>query len=166
MQDLRPRVRIQSEAIDMASEDALLATAAGPAAGARVGFSGQVRATHEASLEALWLEHYPGMTERLLLEIAEEAQRRWSVLAVTIVHRVGLMQVGDLIVWVGVASAHRQEALTACACIMDRLKTEAPFWKKEISSAGESWVEARASDERARQRWVQEAPARRPGASD
>jgi molybdopterin synthase catalytic subunit len=100
------------------------------------------------------LEHYPGMTERALEKIVTEAGQRWQVLDATVIHRVGALQPQDQIVLVVVASAHRGHAFAACEFIMDYLKTDAPFWKKETTPSGTRWVEARASDDAAKQRWT------------
>lgn len=121
--------------------------------GAVASFVGLVRDLDNAALENMTLEHYPGMTEKALQAIAERACERWRVLDLAIVHRVGALEPGDQIVLVMVASAHRGDAFAACEFIMDYLKTEAPFWKKEKSSAGESWVEARNSDVAAQKKW-------------
>lgn len=107
----------------------------------------------EQSVQALELEHYPGMTERSILDMVREAQRRWPLQAATIIHRIGLLQPGDPIVLVAVASAHRQAALEACAFLMDYLKTQAPFWKKESTAQGAQWVDARETDDAALARW-------------
>jgi molybdopterin synthase catalytic subunit len=115
-----------------------------PKIGAVATFVGVVREV------AMTLEHYPGMTEKALRRIVDEAQSRWQVLDCTVIHRYGALQPTDQIVLVAVASAHRQDAFAACAFIMDYLKTQAPFWKKED---GKGWVEARASDDEAAGRW-------------
>jgi len=100
------------------------------------------------------MEHYPGMTEQCIEQIARQAARRWSILAVRVVHRVGLLRPGEQIVWVGVSSAHRGAAFSACEFIMDYLKAEAPLWKKEHSAQGERWVEARSTDTDRAERWL------------
>lgn len=124
--------------------------------GAIVTFSGTVRDLNFGEpVGGLFLEHYPGMTEKALREIVDEAQRRWALLAVRLIHRVGQMYPGDRIVFVAVASAHRREAFAACEFIMDYLKTRAPFWKKETTPDGDRWVEARESDQEAAERWHQ-----------
>jgi molybdopterin synthase catalytic subunit len=102
---------------------------------------------------ALTLEHYPGMTERALEDICAQARKRWNIIDILVVHRIGQLKPADQIVLVVVASAHRGEAFAACEFVMDYLKTEAPFWKKEATSAGERWVEARSGDDEARARW-------------
>ena len=99
------------------------------------------------------LEHYPGMTEKSLAKIIDTAKARWSLERVSVIHRIGTLTVEDNIVYVGVSSAHRESAFEACRFIMDYLKTEAPFWKKEITPDGEVWVEAREKDQRAREHW-------------
>ena len=104
-------------------------------------------------VSALTLEHYPGMTEKKLAEIEIEAHRRWPLAASLIIHRYGRLEPGDRIVLVATASAHREASLAACHFLIDWLKTEAPFWKSEETSEGERWVEARAEDDRARERW-------------
>jgi molybdopterin synthase catalytic subunit len=101
----------------------------------------------------LFLEHYPGMTEKALERIADEARERWPLLGVEIVHRVGALAVSEPIVFVGVSSKHRHMAFEACAFIMDVLKTRAPFWKRESTAQGPHWVEARESDQNAALRW-------------
>jgi molybdopterin synthase catalytic subunit len=129
--------------------------------GAVASFVGLVRADKAATAEAgaapavqaMTLEHYPGMTEKALQEIVDEAQRRWDVFGVRVIHRVGRLLPGDRIVFVAVASAHRHDAFAACEFIMDYLKTRAPFWKKEETPEGGRWVDARESDEHAAGRW-------------
>lgn len=148
-----PQVYIQvGEAdFDLASE--YQAAQAIPGSGAIVAFAGLVRDWHGG--RALRLEHYPGMTQKALAHIVDQAATRWPLNAVRVIHRVGTLQPGEQIVLVITASAHRVAAYEANAFIMDYLKTEAPFWKQEIGDAGASWVEARASDDAARQRWEQ-----------
>lgn len=124
--------------------------------GAIVTFTGTVRDLNLGeSVGGLFLEHYPGMTEKTLQEIVNEAQQRWALLAVRLIHRIGQMYPGDRIVFVAVASAHRKEAFAACEFIMDYLKTRAPFWKKETTPDGDRWVDARESDQEAAERWHQ-----------
>lgn len=130
-----------------------------PGAGAFVSFLGTVRdMSEEAALTQLWIEHYPGMTEKSLEAILEEARLRWPLLGVRVIHRVGALAPGDAIVLVIVASAHRAPAFEACEFIMDYLKTRAVFWKKERFPEKEVWVDARASDERVAQRWREDSP--------
>lgn len=122
--------------------------------GAVASFVGLARDINEGSgVTAITLEHYPGMTEKALADLVDEAQARWALLATTVIHRVGTLLPGDPIVLVAVASRHRGEAFAACEYLMDALKTRAPFWKKETTSGGERWVEARASDAAAAARW-------------
>ena len=108
------------------------------------------------AVQAMSLEHYPGMTEKALQAIVEEARGRWDICGVRVIHRVGRLVPGDRIVFVAVASAHRGEAFAACEFIMDYLKTRAPFWKKEETAAGGRWVDARESDDHAAGRWERE----------
>ncbi|KHJ50135.1 molybdenum cofactor biosynthesis protein E [Vreelandella venusta] len=122
--------------------------------GAVVSFTGLVRDFNESpDVLGLTLEHYPGMTERSLMEIAEQAWQRWSLQAVRIIHRVGDLAPGDPIVRVLVASAHRRDAFLACDFIMDYLKTQAPFWKKERARQGTYWVKERKTDQQDAERW-------------
>jgi molybdopterin synthase catalytic subunit len=122
--------------------------------GAVVFFVGLVRDMNLArDVVQLRLEHYPGMTEKSLMQILDEARQRWQLQAARIVHRVGDLNLGDQIVYVGVASAHRSDAFLACEFLMDYLKTRAPFWKKELTSEGEIWLEAQVKDEEAAKRW-------------
>ena len=124
-------------------------------AGAVASFVGLVRSDNEARVVSLLeLEHYPGMTERSIQAIVDEARSRWNLLAARVVHRVGVLQPGEQIVYVGVSSPHRGDAFAACEFIMDYLKTRAPFWKKERTGQGEHWVEARDSDEKSADRWA------------
>ncbi len=129
-----------------------------PQAGAIVSFLGQVRSLNEGeAIYTLTLEHYPGMTEKSLARLEQEARARWDLLAVEIHHRVGSMDVGEAIVFVAVASHHRQQAFAACEFLMDQLKTTAPFWKQEATAQGTRWVAAKHSDEQARLRWERQA---------
>jgi molybdopterin synthase catalytic subunit len=102
---------------------------------------------------AMTLEHYPGMTERAIEKIVDEAKSRWQVMDCTVIHRYGALKPNDQIVLVAVASAHRGDAFEACEFIMDYLKTQAPFWKKEQTAEGARWVEAKAADDKAAERW-------------
>lgn len=120
--------------------------------GACVTFTGTVRDLH-GNLETMTLEHFPGMTEAEIKRIAEQAQSRWSINSMTIIHRYGPLEPGDDIVFVGVTSAHRGDAFDAARYIMDQLKTRAPFWKKEKDSGGEHWVDAKESDDLAAMSW-------------
>jgi len=146
-------VRIQTEDFDLGRE--LERMRAGNAKiGAVASFVGLVRDVNEATeVRTMTLEHYPGMTEKALAQIIDEARARWDIYDVLIIHRVGELKPGDQIVLAAVAGAHRGEAFAACEFIMDYLKTRAPFWKKEQTPAGDRWVEARASDEEKASRW-------------
>jgi len=125
--------------------------------GALVNFIGLVRDINNGdAIQTLTLEHYPGMTERALEKIASEAQARWDIQDSLIIHRVGTLKPQDQIVLVAVISAHRGEAFKACEFMMDFLKTEAPFWKKEATSKGERWVDTKISDGDAQARWKTE----------
>lgn len=122
--------------------------------GAQVSFVGIVREMNQASrVDVMELEHYPGMTEQALTDIAYAAQARWSLQACTIIHRIGRLKASDQIVLVAIASAHRGEAFAACEFVMDFLKTQAPFWKKESTATGAHWVDARESDATAMDKW-------------
>ena len=147
------RVRVQEADFDVGRElDAL--TRGRRDVGGLASFVGLVRDANDgASIDGMTLEHYPGMTERALEEICDQAAARWKVLDMVVIHRVGKLVPGERIVLVGVASAHRGDAFEACEFIMDYLKTRAPFWKKENTPTGERWVEARASDDTAAERW-------------
>jgi len=153
MTDLSFSVSVQEEDFDPgALQDALLSGAASE--GAVATFTGYVRQSNEGSaVEHMRLEHYPGMTEKSITAIMSEAAGRWPLLSAGVVHRVGDLAPGDRIVWVGVSSAHRGAAFSACEFIMDYLKTGAPFWKKEVGPDGEHWVAARASDDERAERW-------------
>ena len=140
------RVVVSPDALDVAAELAALEKG-----GAVATFTGLVRA--DDGVATLELEHYPGATDAALVRLAEEATARWSLAAATIVHRVGPMAPGERIVFVGACSAHRAAALEACAFLIDRLKTDAPFWKRETVAGAARWVEARAADDDAAARW-------------
>ena len=142
------RVSVQADAIDLAAE---LARVEASGAGGVATFSGHVRA--DDGVGVLELEHYPGVTEAALRALAEAAVERWSLLAASVVHRVGPMRPGERIVLVATAAAHRAAALEACAFLIDRLKTDAPFWKREVREGEARWVEARAEDMEATARW-------------
>ena len=144
-------VRVQSEPFDMGAEvTAFTATASG--SGAVVTFSGLVR-DEGGKLLAMEIEHYPGMTEKALTSIAEEAVQRWSLGDVLIIHRHGRLVPGDRIMMVATAARHRKDAFEAAEYLMDYLKSRAPFWKKEITTSGADWVAARDEDEDALNRW-------------
>ena len=152
-------VRVQTGDFDVSLETGRLREA-DASIGAIAVFIGTVRDLNDgAGVSTLTLEHYPGMTEAALHQIAEQACARWSVIDITIVHRVGTLQPTEQIVLVVVTSAHRGEAFAACEFVMDFLKTQAPFWKKEQTPSGARWVQARASDDEAASRWTDAASA-------
>ncbi|MFU8785469.1 molybdopterin synthase catalytic subunit MoaE [Aliidiomarina sp.] len=124
--------------------------------GAVVTFTGLVRELAEGELVGMSLEHYPAMTERALTDIVRQAQQRWALGRVAIIHRVGFLTLNEQIVFVGVASAHRKAAANAAEFIMDYLKTRAPFWKKEHRTDGAEWVAAKDSDAQATEQWEQD----------
>ncbi len=148
-----PRVSIQPQDFDVSAE--LAALRAGDArVGAVCAFVGTVRdRSGGQSVQTMELEHYPGMTERSIESMIDEALRRFDIFQARVIHRVGLLQPEDQIVLVAVTSAHRGESFQACEFLMDYLKTQAPFWKKERTPDGEHWVDARVSDDAALARW-------------
>ena len=146
-------VRIQPEDFDVGAEIAAMRKG-NRSIGAVASFVGVVRDVNEGdSVSRMTLEHYPGMTEKSIEEIITQARSRWNVIDALVVHRVGTLAPTDQIVLVVVASSHRGDAFAACEFIMDYLKTRAPFWKKEQTGEGERWVDARASDDIAAERW-------------
>ena len=152
-------IRVQEADFDVGVEVAAL-TANDPRAGAVASFVGLVRDRNDGDgVSEMTLEHYPGMTEKALTQIVADAQQRWTLYRVTVIHRVGRLLPCDRIVLVAVSSAHRGEAFAACEFIMDYLKTEAPFWKREVTPQGARWVDAREIDDTAMRRWIKDAPA-------
>lgn len=148
-------VKVQTDDFDVAQVLADLRNNK-PQVGAIVSFVGLVRDINDgADVSTLTLEHYPEMTEKALQRIVDEAKQRWDVMDAVVIHRVGTLLPTDQIVLVAISSAHRQAAFSACEFIMDYLKTQAPFWKKETNNQGARWVEARASDDEAKARWTQ-----------
>ena len=148
-------VRVQTEDFDLSNEIANLRKQA-PKVGAVVTFLGTVRDLNEGEHVAeMELEHYPGMTEKSLEAIVAQAKARWDIVDALVIHRVGPLKPLDQIVLVAVTSAHRGEAFDACEFIIDYLKTEAPFWKKEQTPSGARWVDARVTDDEAMQKWAQ-----------
>lgn len=145
-------IRVQHEDFDTAAMQREL-VAGRSDVGAIASFIGLVRDLEGECLRQMTLEHYPGMTEKALEGIAKRATERWQVLDLAIVHRIGALEPADQIVLVMVLSAHRGDAFAACEFIMDYLKTEAPFWKKETSDTGSQWVDARKSDLFAQKKW-------------
>ena len=147
------RVSIQTADFDVAAEIAAL-RAGDAGVGAVCSFVGTVRDRNDgSSVSAMELEHYPGMTEKAIEQMIDEAHRRFDIRAARVIHRVGPLQVQDQIVLVVVTSAHRGESFQACEFLMDYLKTQAPFWKKERTPEGERWVDARVADDAALARW-------------
>ena len=147
------RVSIQSEDFDLQKEVAAL-RAGDARVGAVCSFIGTVRDRNDGSaIASMELEHYPGMTERAIEAMIDEAHRRFDILGARVIHRVGLLQPQDQIMMVAVISAHRGQSFQACEFLMDYLKTQAPFWKKEQTPEGARWVDARATDDEAIARW-------------
>ena len=159
---MQARVRIQTEDFDLSAEVAAL-RAGDLRVGAVCSFVGTVRDRHahlersstvaRGEVQSLELEHYPGMTEKAIEAMIDDALQRFDIYAARVVHRVGLMLPTDQIVLVAVSSAHRGESFAACEFLMDYLKTQAPFWKKEVTPEGARWVDARVSDDAALARW-------------
>ena len=155
-----PTIRVQVQDFDLAAEVNALRNG-NAKIGAIASFVGLVRDINDGTgVATLTLEHYPAMTQNALAGIVDQASLRWEVIDATIIHRVGKLKPTDQIVLVAVASGHRKEAFQACEFIMDFLKTQAPFWKKESTPQGERWVEARESDEAASSRWQKVDPTR------
>ncbi len=150
-------VSIQTQDFDVGQE--LAALRAGDArVGAVCSFLGTVRERNDgSSVASMELEHYPGMTEKSITAMMDEAKKRFDIFAARVIHRVGLLHPEDQIVFVAVTSAHRGESFKACEFLMDYLKTQAPFWKKEVTPEGARWVDARVSDDQALARWGIEA---------
>lgn len=145
------KISVQREDFDLGQEVSLLRSSS---VGAIVTFSGLVRGESQGEkLHSMTLEHFPGMTERELERIANEARARWDLLGITIVHRYGELKPGEKIVLVVTAASHRRAAFEAAEYLMDYLKTKAPFWKRELRQSGEYWIEARSSDDDAAARW-------------
>ena len=148
-----PRVSIQTEDFDLSTEIAALRSA-NKGVGAVCSFIGTVRDRNEGdAVSSMELEHYPGMTEKSIEAMVDEALRRFDIFGARVVHRVGLLQPLDQIVLVAVTSAHRGQSFQACEFLMDYLKTQAPFWKKEATAQGARWLDARVSDDAALARW-------------
>ena len=159
-----PRVTIQAADFDLSAEVAAL-RAADPAVGAVASFIGTVRDRNDGlGVSAMELEHYPGMTERAIETMVDEALLRFDIRQARVIHRIGLLQPLDQIVLVAVTSAHRGQAFQACEFLMDYLKTQAPFWKKEQTPEGARWVDARSADDAALARWGIAAANAGPGA--
>jgi len=145
---------VQTEDFDIAQEYQYLREN-NSESGAFVSFLGQVRDFNEGdNVSSLELEHYPGMTEAVLNKLLQEASNRWTISRAKIIHRVGALKASDKIVWVAVSSAHRTDAFAACEFLIDALKTQAPFWKKERGKQGERWLDAKASDQAKARQWM------------
>ena len=150
---MRLSVSIQAEDFDVSYELAQL-RANDARVGAVCSFVGAVRERNEGSdVSSMELEHYPGMTEKSITAMMEEATKRFDIYGARVIHRIGLLQPQDQIVLVAVTSAHRGMSFQACEFLMDYLKTQAPFWKKEVTPDGSRWVDARVSDDKALARW-------------
>ncbi len=147
-------VSIQTEDFSLNTEYEALRQLSPEKTGAICTFTGLVREFGDKEgVKGMFLEHYPGMTEKSLLKIIDLAKERWDIKACKVIHRVGSLYLSDQIVFVGIASAHRSDAFAACEFVMDYLKTDAPFWKKEITQHSEDWVEAKDSDQARKQQW-------------
>lgn len=146
------KVIVQAKDFDLTTE-VNLARSKNPQIGAIVSFVGTVRDLQSETLKSLTLEHYPEMTEKSLESIVIKARSRWELENITIIHRVGKLLISDQIVLVIVSSKHRQEAFDSCNFIMDYLKTDAPFWKKESSDKEEKWVDSSSNDKKQKKRW-------------
>jgi molybdopterin synthase catalytic subunit len=167
-----PRVSIQTADFDLSAEVAALRAGDG-GVGAVTSFVGTVRDRDDGAgirgirnISTMELEHYPGMTERAIEAMIDEAMRRFDIRAARVIHRVGLLQALDQIVLVAVSSAHRGQSFQACEFLMDYLKSEAPFWKKETTPEGARWVDARVSDDAAARRWGLASANAAPGAGE
>ena len=152
---LQCRIKIQEQDFSVTNEYQFLRSLTPESTGAICSFVGLVREFGDAKgVTGMFLEHYPGMTEKSLQTIIDQAYDRWKFHAVTVIHRVGALKLTDQIVFVAVCSAHRRDAFAACEFIMDFLKTSAPFWKKEMSQDKSQWVEAKQSDQESTQKWL------------
>ena len=150
---MKPEVIIQQDDFNLSDEVNLLEQG-NDIDGAVVTFTGRVRNKNEGlNVNALTLEHYPGMTEKSLKKIIVEAKPRWDIGRVKVIHRIGKLAIGDQIVFVGVTSKHRKDAFAANEFIMDYLKVNAPFWKKELTEDGEHWLDAKSSDSNKAEQW-------------
>lgn len=146
------RISVQQESFDVGQETSVFA-AGRTNVGAVVTFTGIVRNTGADALNAMEIEHYPGMTEAALREIAEQATDRWSLADTLVIHRYGTLKPGDMIMMVATAARHRKDAFEAAEFLMDYLKSRAPFWKRELTDTGSQWVAALEEDEDALNRW-------------
>ena len=157
MKHTKASVVIQRNNFSIEEEYQLLRSQNPNQTGAICTFTGLVREFGDnPNIKGMFLEHYPGMTEKCLYQLIQQAQEKWQIHFTKIVHRVGVLNLSEQIVFVGVSSAHRADAFSACEYIMDYLKTDAPFWKKEISNDASIWVEAKASDQERKEKWLSE----------
>lgn len=155
MKDLKYDISIQTHDFSIEDEYLQLRNLQSAQTGAICTFSGLVREFGDRTdVTGLFLEHYPGMTEKSLETVIKKASLKWTLNSVKIIHRIGFLKLTDQIVFVGVSSAHRADAFAACEFIMDYLKTDAPFWKKEISNTQSHWVEAKESDQERKNKWA------------
>lgn len=155
MEQARSSVIIQREDFSIEEEYGILRAKMPTQTGAICTFTGLVREFGDRpDITGMFLEHYPGMTEKSLYSLINQANNRWNIHFVKVIHRVGSLNLSDQIVFVGVSSAHRADAFAACEYIMDYLKTDAPFWKKEISNDESVWVEAKSSDQARKEKWL------------
>jgi len=150
-------IHIQENDFSLENEYQKLRTSNPSQNGAICTFVGLVREFGDKKgVTGMFLEHYPGMTEQCLQKIINQAKDRWSIQDITVIHRIGALALCDQIVFVGISSAHRSDAFAACEFVMDYLKTDAPFWKKEINTDGSEWVEAKLSDKQRLNKWSDE----------
>ena len=155
MKHLKASVTIQNDDFSIEKEHQLLRSKEQSQTGAICTFTGLVREFGDRpDIQGMFLEHYPGMTEKCLYKIIQQAQEKWDIHFIKVIHRVGALNLADQIVFVGISSAHRADAFAACEYIMDYLKTDAPFWKKEISKDASLWVEAKSSDQARKKKWL------------
>ncbi len=149
-------IQVQQQDFSIAQESERLLSADGNS-GALAMFVGLVRDLPKGGLQSLYLEHYPGMTEKVLNDIVRQAKQRWPVNRVSVIHRVGELALAEQIVFVGATAKHREDAFAVCQFIMDFIKNDAPFWKKEQTAEGEYWVSFNSKDQQAKLRWENEA---------
>ena len=155
MESFKPCVVVQTDDFSIENEYQLLRAIKPNQTGAICTFTGLVREFGDKpDIQGMFLEHYPGMTEKCLQKLIQQAKEKWDIHYAKVIHRVGALNLSDQIVFVGVSSAHRADAFAACEYIMDYLKTDAPFWKKEISKNSTTWVEAKASDQDRKKKWL------------
>tara|TARA_R110001592_G_scaffold238227_2_gene497815 strand:- start:117454 stop:117930 length:477 start_codon:yes stop_codon:yes gene_type:complete len=155
LENIKSSVAIQHKDFSIEEEYRLLRDIKAKQTGAICTFTGLVREFGDRpDIQGMFLEHYPGMTEKCLLRLIEQAKEKWDIYHAKVIHRVGALTLSEQIVFVGVCSAHRADAFAACEYIMDYLKTDAPFWKKEINQDSSVWVEAKDSDQKRKNKWL------------